>query len=222
MLPLPVDDILRFCESDVVTGKRIYADRQFWINKLDRDFGSKEIRPSVYVSVDRENGLTIYRLFSNGLEFGLNIMIERGYLDVADWLFARGNQVISSIYANLNLRTQLLEIEWLILMDVPPSEDVISEQLNEGNDEFIRILLKHDVDFELEPGIMEYFTKTNYGRETEYTDPLIDIDVFEVLIQNDIFPKSYLGVILHPSYIKMLERNHIYPFQKIKFPYECI
>lgn len=217
LLPLPLDDILRFCH---IIGKRIYDDRQFWINKLDYEFGSKDIRPSVYINASREDGLGIYRLFASGFKMGIDIMVEREHLDVADWLFARGERVDSGIDSNIYRTvewTQYDAIEWLVSRGKIPNDDLIMDIFRDSNHEFIRILLAHGVHIDPPSEILIYFTNPPGEREPEHTDPLLDINMFEVLIQNGIFPQSYMGAILYPSYVKMLERNHISPFQDIKF-----
>lgn len=216
LMPLSVEDILNFCH---VSQHEVHKSRQFWMSKLDYDFGSISVLPSRFVDTGSGDGLKIYRVFANGFWLGIEMSLKRGHLDVAKWLFAMGCRLDMKIYRELELAFQLDEVDWLLSSGLYDDDNeefkaMISAAYRRSHTGFIRLILKHCIKLELPKSDMVYFT-TNGMDQPRYNHRLIDIDIFELLIQNGIFPISYLGVISHPEYMSMLERNGIFPYDTL-------
>lgn len=246
LLPLSVDDILSYCQANPKANE-MCKSRSFWLSKLNHDFGSNGVYPSDFVDPTYEDGLALYRLFSDSIKLGLSLTILRGYVNVADWLLKRResgytemtsirqvrsgdepslivngifgeDEIINSeIYETMNLQTQMREIEWLLSHGIIPFDGTIVIEVINQNVRFIELLLKYNVNLHLPQSITIYFTINSGEYGPTYTDTLLDIDMFELLIKNGIFADSYLAYVLRPKYLNILKKYGVSPYDGIQY-----
>ena len=161
--------------------------------------------------VGTEDGFGIYKLFRDGMVLGAGICLKLGYVNVGNWLLSNGHSSVdSSIYSDLILKYQINEIEVLMVHGIVPDEYTITYECRTKNIELIRLMIKYGI--KLPQSIMDYFT----------IDGMIDIGIFELLIQNNIFPESYSYSMLHPEYVNILNKYGVYAYGSIDFITEFI
>ena len=156
------------------------------------------------------DGFLIYKRFANGEKLGLDIMLKRGYSNIADWLFKVGHQMDMRTYLTLVANSQWKEIEVCILNKSYPPQKLVEKSIFDGNYEFVKIMLKHRL---LTSLIIREYMSSQHPVEN-FVGKMGDIKTFELMIQNQILPHSYEYIILHPEYIRVMEKYGIAPFEE--------
>lgn len=211
---LSVPEIINYCKSSPSASK-LCRDRNFWIGKLNYDFQSNGVFPSNFVCDTDLDGFLIYKRFANGIRLGIDIMLRRGYPEIADWLWERNQDTDINIdiiiYNDMIQNSQWEEIEVCISHKLYPHDVVVTNAILNNNVEFIKIML--DYGLLQQKYIRNYMSHTQWNSNISDTT-MINIKAFEFMIKNNILPTSYEHIILYPEYTQIMRKYGIEPFKQ--------